>query len=144
MGKLGWIGMAGGWLMAASSVLAGPEQPEYQCGQQYRTTQDISDCLGKVVDNLELELTRYLEAAQRRIDRENDKKPDLQGEQAAWRQCVSAHCGDAYDYWRDGSIPYIEAPLCSIRLARERTHHIWEAFLTYPDSTPPLLPEPQL
>ena len=53
-----------------------------------------------------------------------------------------AECGAVYDYWSGGTIRGTEQLACQIDLTRRHTHTIWRLWLTYMDSTPPLLPEP--
>ena len=49
-----------------------------------------------------------------------------------------------YTQWRDGAIRGIMAISCKTKLTKQRTHDLWENFLTYMDSTPPVLPEPSV
>ncbi len=41
-------------------------------------------------------------------------------------------------------IAAIKAIWCKTKLTKQRTHELWENFLTYMDSTPPVLPEPSV
>ena len=52
-------------------------------------------------------------------------------------------CGAVYEQWRDGTIRNMMSLTCSIGLTDERTRTIWSSWLTYMDSTPPILPEPR-
>ncbi len=105
-------------------------------------TLQIQQCLTAQISARDTKLAKYLAAAQRRIDSERHAKPDLSATQTAWEAYRKAHCGDIYEFWSQGTIRVVISATCQLRLAQERTHEIWEAYLTYPDSTPPLLPEP--
>lgn len=115
------------------------------------TTIAVNQCLANQRDSALAEMNRYLDAARiRSIQQAGDpplasKKDLLTGfdaAQDAWEKYRSAQCGNIYDFWRSGTIRGAMALDCDIRLIRARTHFLWESFLTYPDSTPPILPEP--
>ncbi len=38
----------------------------------------------------------------------------------------------------------VMAGSCLLDMTKKRTHEIWETYLTYMDSTPPILKEPEL
>ena len=95
-------------------------------------------------DDLEREQTRmrqYIEVAEgraRRLDEgslrygpQTRRAAWLSESQEAWQAYADARCQGVFGYaW------------CLIDLARRRTHDIWSDYLTYSDSTPPILPEP--
>ncbi len=62
--------------------------------------------------------------------------------QTAWIAYRDAECGAIYDYWSSGTIRNTIALTCEIDLTRRHTHTVWSEWLTYMDSTPPILPEP--
>ncbi|TOB51174.1 lysozyme inhibitor LprI family protein, partial [Vibrio parahaemolyticus] len=64
--------------------------------------------------------------------------------QQDWQAYMSSHCDSVYTQWRDGTIRGIMAISCKTKLTKQRTHELWENFLTYMDSTPPVLPEPSV
>ncbi|WP_063672415.1 lysozyme inhibitor LprI family protein [Dyella thiooxydans] len=106
------------------------------------STTEIQVCLGKKIDAADALLARYLAKAQARIDRDFGGKPRLGAAQAAWVAYRRIECGDVFDYWAEGTYRTIADAECMLRLTQQRTHEVWQAYLTYPDSTPPLLPEP--
>ena len=63
--------------------------------------------------------------------------------QAKWQEYKSKQCEAVYLRWQQGTIRGPKAVRCDLDLTRQRTHRIWSDFLTYPDSTPPILPEPK-
>jgi hypothetical protein len=56
----------------------------------------------------------------------------------------TSECGAVYKNWIGGSIRGSMALNCQDRLTRMRTYTIWLHWLTYMDSTPPLLPRPDI
>ena len=73
-------------------------------------------------------------------EKEVMKKIDISDN--AFKKYRKYQCDAAYNYW-DGHYKIFKYHECYIRITQNRTHEIWNDFLTYPDSTPPLLPEPQ-
>ncbi|MBW4331257.1 DUF1311 domain-containing protein [Stakelama sp. CBK3Z-3] len=120
---------------------------------QGSTTIAVNQCLANDVDTAQAELDRYLAAARERVGQTEDdplaatKKELLTGfdaAQDAWEKYRDAQCDNIYRYWQGGTIRGAMALGCKLELTQQRTHFIWESFLTYPDSTPPVLPEPVL
>lgn len=52
-------------------------------------------------------------------------------------------CGSVLDYWSAGTISGSKYYTCYIGVTKNMTMDIWKNYLTYDDSTPPLLPEPK-
>jgi uncharacterized protein YecT (DUF1311 family) len=136
------IGIA---ILAAASVAAA--QPEANCPDG--NTLEVNDCLSARLDKADDALKRYLAAARQRL--KSDAADDagvakaLAGFdkiQAAWTAYREAECGALYDYWSSGTIRTSMELTCKIDLTRQRTHTVWSNWLTYMDSTPPILPEP--
>ena len=107
----------------------------------------MQTCLQAEVERLERQLGRYLEAAQRRETRlaaEEGRPPvALAATQRLWRQYREAHCQDLYRHWSGGSIRGVMAISCRQALTRERLRRIWADYLTFPDGSAPLLPDPE-
>lgn len=99
--------------------------------------------MGKNLDEADALLARYLTAAQARIDKDFGSKPNLKAAQAAWARYRDVECGDVFDLWVQGTYRTMADSECMLRLTQQRTHEVWRAYLTYQDSTPPLLPEPK-
>jgi len=109
-----------------------------------QNTVDETKCMSAEIDKADRTLREYLDAAKARISRDQIKGLYLDAAQAEWSRYRKLHCGDVYQYWVDGSYRYRASAQCQIDLARSRTHDIWAAYLTFVDSTPALLPEPEL
>lgn len=89
-------------------------------------------------------MVRYLETAIEQYDDDHETVAKIKSAQTAWEAYQSAHCGSVYSAWREGTIRLVMSHICVIYTTRMRTHDIWREFLTYMDSTPPILPEPEI
>ena len=116
------------------------------------TTLAMTECLMVEVRRAESELDRILQTAQQRLDRERreelrrpfppNKPIDLAGTQSLWRAYRQAHCGDIAQRWRGASLRPVVTAECLLRLSKARSRELWSAYLTFPDGTAPLLPDP--
>lgn len=110
------------------------------------TTYAINQCLAAVRDRAKAREKRYFEAAlggRPAAARPTNPQQDfMRSAQAAAEEMRSKECGAVYEQWREGSIRNAMALRCEIRLIDQRTHDIWRNWLTYQDSSEPVLPEP--
>ncbi|HEY1425941.1 MAG TPA: lysozyme inhibitor LprI family protein [Caulobacteraceae bacterium] len=136
-------------LAGAASLAAAPaaDAPASRCPGE--STIEINDCQSAVLAKAEDELKRYLDEARKRLKSEAADDAGaakalsaFDKVQAAWIAYRAADCDALYDYWSAGTIRNTIALTCEIDLTRARTHTVWSEYLTYMDSTPPLLPEP--
>lgn len=107
------------------------------------TTLELNQCAMQKLDTAEDEMRRYLEKS---LDRHGDDKKlteAIENAQKAWRSYRGAHCNSIYTMWRQGTIRDVMSLECQTRLTKQRTHELWLEFLTYMDSTDPVLPEPK-
>ncbi|MCC2975423.1 DUF1311 domain-containing protein [Sphingomonas sp. PL-96] len=109
-------------------------------------TPSINACASAEFDAADAELNRYYQAAMRRLrsEGEGEAAKELVKAQRAWIQYRDAECGAVYQNWSGGSIRTLMGISCQTRLTKLRTHVIWSHWLTYMDSTPPILPRPDL
>jgi uncharacterized protein YecT (DUF1311 family) len=115
-------------------------------------TQQVEDCLSKASAEADATLEKYRARARARLlhdaktalqDPGLSKTPaDFDKAEQTWNAYRDAECGAVFDYWSSGTIAESVELTCQIRLTRLHTHTIWREWLTYFDSTPPLLPEP--
>lgn len=129
-------------------VLALASAPRPSCPDA-RTTVEVNECLSEALKGFDGEMKRYYEAAVKRLKAEQRPAADealtgLVRAQEAWRTYRDAECGALYAYWREGTIRTSFELECDIRLTRARTVSLWRDWLTYPDSTPAILPRPDL
>lgn len=108
------------------------------------TTIEIQACAAQELKTADAELNRYYRAAVTRLQREYGAAAlaKLRKSEAAWIAYRDAECEAVWQRWTPGSIAGTEQLGCKTRLTRERTTAIWTAWLTYADSTPPILPKP--
>jgi uncharacterized protein YecT (DUF1311 family) len=108
------------------------------------TTIDVNACLAARFGEADADLNRYYDVAVQRVRKEGGE-PVAKGfiqAQRSWLSYRTSECGAIFDKFRDGTIRTSMEIECRIRLTRLRTYMIWRNWLTYPDSTPPLLPRP--
>jgi len=110
-----------------------------------RTTLNVDACLNARLKQSDATLNRYYRVAINRITNENGAKAARKFVQAerSWIAYRNPECGSVYD--RYGGTIRVSVELdCRIRLTRFRIYAIWRDWLTFPDSTPPLLPRPDV
>lgn len=115
---------------------------EVDCNHAINTI-EINACLGKELEVVEAQLARYLAKSHERYDNESAITHALDQSQQDWLVYRQSHCDAIYTVWSDGSIRGAMFGECMLTLTKQRTHQIWEDYLTYMDNTPPLLPEPK-
>jgi len=89
-------------------------------------------------------LNRYYQAALKRLGKEDNGKVarELARSQRAWIVYRDSECGAVFNNWRGGSIRVSMELECQTRLTQLRSYSVWKNWLTYVDSTPPVLPRP--
>jgi uncharacterized protein YecT (DUF1311 family) len=100
-------------------------------------------CMSAEVAKADAQLAQYLRAAKEWVAKDKLQDLKLDATQAAWMRYRDAQCDDVYRYWGDGTHRYRAAAQCQLDLAHARTYDLWSAYLTYTDSTPPILPKPE-
>ena len=110
------------------------------------STREIDACLAGRFDEADAELNRYYQAAIKRLreERETASEQMLVRAERSWVTYRTSECGAVYENWIGGSIRGSMALNCQIRLTWMRTYTIWLHWLTYIDSTPPILPRPNI
>ena len=110
------------------------------------STIEVNACLEGRLRESDAALNRYYQAALERIRREGGGPTQQRFVQAerSWVAYRDSECGAVFYRWRGGTIRVAEELECRIRLTRVRTYTIWHDWLTYADSTPPLLPRPDV
>ncbi|MFZ3407972.1 lysozyme inhibitor LprI family protein [Vibrio chagasii] len=123
------------------SVLAGENVVD--CDNAMNTL-EINHCAALDLESAQVELEKYLAASFEHNAEDTELVGAIKVAQESWQAYMTAHCDSVYTQWRDGSIRGLMALSCKTKLTKQRTHEVWENFLTYMDSTPPVLPEPKL
>lgn len=108
------------------------------------TTREVEQCLAADLARADAELNRYYAAAVKRLtgERQATALAQLRVSERAWIMHRNAECDAVWKYWKGGTIRGTFSTECRVRLTRDRTMAIWRNWLTYVDSTPPLLPRP--
>lgn len=107
-----------------------------------KTTIDMNECAALELNGEQEKLNHYLEASLKHYENDLKLVQAIQTSQKDWETYLSSHCSAIYTQWRDGSIRSMMSLSCKIKLTKQRTHEIWESYLTFMDSTPPILEEP--
>ncbi|MFM7266082.1 MAG: lysozyme inhibitor LprI family protein [Cyanobium sp.] len=121
------------------------------CAEAFSTLA-MTECLIVEVRRAESELERIVRTAQERLDRERreelrpapprERPIDLAATQRLWLAYRQAHCGNIAQRWRGASLRPVVTAECLLRLSKARSREIWSSYLTFPDGTAPLLPDP--
>jgi len=128
----------------ALALAAAAAPPDGHCPGS--STPEIDACLAGRFDKADAVLNRYYKAAITRLrdEREIASEQKLVQAERSWVAYRTSECGAVYENWIGGGIRGSMAFECQIRLTRMRTYTIWRHWLTYRDSTPPLLPRPDI
>ncbi|MGX9462866.1 lysozyme inhibitor LprI family protein [Shewanella sp. A14] len=107
------------------------------------TTIEINDCAKLTVDEAQTRLDKYIAKANEKYHDDPKAVEALQLSQRDWLTYRESYCHAIYQLWRNGSIRGVMYHECMLQLTVQRTHNIWQDYLTFMDSSEPLLPEPQ-
>ncbi len=130
-------------LLTCLPLLASASDDVIDCENAMNTI-EINQCAAIELESAQAELDKYLAASFEHNAYDAELVASIKKAQESWQAYMSAHCNSVYTQWRDGSIRGVMALSCKTRLTKQRTHEVWANFLTYMDSTPPVLPEPKL
>ncbi|PTP84457.1 lysozyme inhibitor LprI family protein [Vibrio splendidus] len=130
-------------LLTCLPLLASASDDVIDC-ENAMNTLEINHCAAIELETAQAELDKYLAASFEHNDYDAELVASIKKAQESWQAYMSAHCSSVYTQWRDGSIRGVMALSCKTTLTKQRTHEVWVNFLTYMDSTPPVLPEPKL
>ncbi len=103
---------------------------------------DTIDCLREEVIKAEADMGRYLDASKGRHAGNRLQLRAIDASQQTWQNVRRLRCSAVNVLPRDDKKHMAELLSCRVRELRERTHRIWESYLTYPDGRQPDLPEP--
>ena len=109
------------------------------------TTREVEQCFAADLARADAELNRYYAAAVTRLTKERATTAlaKLRASERAWIAYRDAECDAVYEWWGQGTIRGTMALGCRVRITKARTMVIWQNWLTYVDSTPPILPTPK-
>ncbi|MGI2114455.1 lysozyme inhibitor LprI family protein [Shewanella frigidimarina] len=105
-------------------------------------TREMNDCARQKTDEAQLRLDSYIAKANEQYHDDPKAVEALQLSQRDWLTYRESYCNAVYQLWRDGSIRGVMYQGCMLQLTVQRTHNIWQDYLTFMDSSAPILPEP--
>lgn len=106
------------------------------------STIEMNECMGKILGRATERKDQYLATALARHDDNPDLLKMIQQSDKAFDAYRKEECDAVYEDSKEGTIRSSLWLGCSIALVDARTRTIWQHWLTYADSTPPILPEP--
>ncbi len=124
-------------------LLSGYVQAEEIDCNNAMTTYEMNQCAIIDVKAADTRLEQYVEKAKEKYRENSAVVKSIDDGQLAWLAYRKAHCDSIHTIWSEGTIRGVMVSSCKLALTNERTHTIWSNYLTFMDSTPPLLPEPQ-
>ncbi|WP_260258645.1 lysozyme inhibitor LprI family protein [Vibrio intestinalis] len=107
------------------------------------TSLDFNYCMGLEAEQANQQLEHYWQKSLERNSFDPTLVEEMKVAHEKWDAYRQSHCDSIYTMWREGTIRNAKWLNCRIQLTKQRTHILWENFLTYADSTPPVLPEPK-
>jgi uncharacterized protein YecT (DUF1311 family) len=110
--------------------------------EETSNTIEINHCVQAKIESAEKILARYYEESKRRYAESPKVLSALSKSQKIWLQFRKSHCEAIYEMWSEGTIRGAMYGNCLLEQTQRRTHDLWESYLTFMDSTPPVLPEP--
>lgn len=130
------------YLLMLLAVFSGVVMAENIDCDNAMNTLEMNQCANRDLESAKIEQAKYLATSLERHADDPELITAIKLAQADWQAYLSSHCRSVYTQWRDGTIRDVRALSCKTQLTKQRTHELWENFLTYADSTPPVLPEP--
>ena len=112
-----------------------------ECNKDDQTTYGLMDCQKVEIEKYTKKMNTYFAKALQ-IQEDKELITMMKEAQTKWVAYEDAHCSAVYQRWIGGTISGLMSGSCSLRLIKRRTHDIWEEYLTYMDSSKPILPEP--
>ena len=120
-------------------------------GMPQETTLDMDACMDVQLKQLSWVKDKYLARALNRLQQDNkDSPPRLQeltralnDESQAWDTLIDKAAASTKADSAGGTISTVSISLRQIGLIELQIHDIWDHWLRFEDTTPPLLPEPK-
>jgi len=105
-------------------------------------TIEINYCAKVKLDKAEAEMQRYLAKSIAQYTTDLNIVESINIAQSAWQSYSQSQCNSVFTLFRDGSMRVVMTLSCRTKLTQQRTHELWSQYLTYMDSSEPVLPEP--
>jgi uncharacterized protein YecT (DUF1311 family) len=130
------------WVLAACATSVHAHLQHTPGRDRTRSTLELNECRGQQVETAEAKLKTYAAAARSRAAALGVAAVALDAEQVAWEAYRDKYCANVYAIWHQGTIRVEMGARCVLQVTRARNSDVWSAYLTYADSTPPVLPDP--
>lgn len=108
------------------------------------TTFEVNYCAALKLEKLDVTMNEYLAKSKEHNSYDSELIDKIDLAQKSWVEYSEAHCLSIYTMWKEGTIRGWMHFDCMSRATKQRTHQLWDSFLTYMDGSPPVLPEPNL
>lgn len=130
------------FFLVTLAAQAHADLPSISGCESANTTLATAQCRAGQIEAANAKLQTYLVAARHQAQPLQLEVAAIDAEQRAWQACRDQHCGNVYTLWSSGSIGHEMSAICTLHVTQQRTADVWRAYLTYADSTPPILPDP--
>jgi uncharacterized protein YecT (DUF1311 family) len=130
-------------ILASLSFAVLAEEESVDCTNAM-TTIEINQCAVIELESARAQLDKYFNTSLEHNAHDLELVEAIKLAQQDWQAYMSSHCNSVYTQWRDGTIRGMMGISCKTKLTKQRTYELWENFLTYMDSTPPVLPTPSV
>ena len=107
-------------------------------------TLEINYCAKLKLDNAEAEMKRYLDESIAHYTADTYVVESINIAQSAWQSYSKSQCDSVFTMFRDGSMRVMMTLSCRTKLTQQRTYELWSQYLTYMDSSEPVLPKPNV
>ena len=111
------------------------------CDKAFNTL-EVNYCAKMKLDKAEAEMLRYLNKSIAQYTDDSHIVESINIAQSAWQSYSKSQCDSVFTMWRDGAIRVMMTLSCRTKLTELRTHELWSQYLTFMDSSAPVLPEP--
>jgi uncharacterized protein YecT (DUF1311 family) len=115
-----------------------------ECIQNANTDKDVENCIYQELKQSTDNLNTYLYSALGHHSGDDKTIKNIKSTQVFWNKYIKFYCGNIYEFWQGTSIAIVKNMECNIRVNKYRTFELWQSYLTYEDSTKPVLKAPIL
>ena len=128
-------------ILVIMSIFSFSAVAKVDCDKALNTLQ-INYCAKLKLDNAEAEMQRYLDKSIAQYTADTYVVESINIAQSAWTSYSKSQCDSVFTMFRGGSLRVVMTLSCRTKLTLQRTHELWSQYLTYMDSSEPVLPEP--
>ena len=108
-----------------------------------QTMMEIDTCKAKEATLIERVMSVYYEKSKKQYQHSPSVVAAIIESQVNWKKYHDEHCGGVWEASSSGSVRNLMYLECSIRLTKQRTYDLWQAYLSNMGSGTPLAPKPE-